>query len=286
MVADAPTLQRALESAAAALAAAGISEPRREAFRLFGDVLDRPVSALLLDRQQSLDPALATHLDGLVRRRAAGEPLAYVTGIAGFRHLLLRSDRRALIPRPETEGLVDRVLATGARGTVVDVGTGTGCIALALASEGRFARVIGVDRSADALSLAAENRRRTGIGIGIGLVRGDLIGAVRSRSVDVVVSNPPYLTQAEYLAVASSVRDYEPVEALPSGPDGLSATRTLAQDAGRVVVPGGWLMVEIAADRPAESAAQVAAAGWSEIRIESDLFARPRYLMARWRKHD
>lgn len=284
MVADLPTLQRALESASAVLGDAGVPEPRREALRLFGDVLDRSGPELLLDREQVLEPDLATHLDRLVRRRAAGEPLAYVTGTVGFRHLVLRSDRRALIPRPETEGLVDRVLATGAVGTVVDVGTGTGCIALALASERGFSRVVGVDRSADALSLAAENRRRTAIGVE--LIRGDLTGAIRSGSVDVVVSNPPYLTEAEYLAVDSSVRDFEPVMALASGSDGLSATRMLAVDAGRVVASGGWLIVEIAADRPVESAAQVAAAGWSEIRIESDLFARPRYLMARWRKHD
>ncbi len=284
MVAEPPTLQRALSAATAILAGAGVSEPRREALRLFSDVLDQPVPALLLDDRQVLAPEIAAHLDALVRRRAAGEPLAYVTGVVGFRHLVLRSDRRALIPRPETEGLVDRVLATGCRGTVVDIGAGTGCIALALASEGGFERVAAVDRSADALALAAENRRRTGIGIQ--LIRGDLTGAVRSRCVEVVVSNPPYLTQAEYLAVAASVRDYEPVEALSSGADGLSATRLLARDAGRVVVQGGWLVIEIAADRPAESAAQVAAAGWSDIRIESDLFARPRYLMARWRKHD
>lgn len=284
MVAEPPTLQRALSAATAILAGAGVPEPRREALRLFSDVLDQPVPALLLDDRQVLAPEMAAHLDALVRRRAAGEPLAYVTGVVGFRHLVLRSDRRALIPRPETEGLVDRVLATGCRGTVVDIGTGTGCIALALASEGGFERVAAIDRSADALALAALNRRRTGIGIQ--LIRGDLTGAVRSRCVEVVVSNPPYLTQAEYLAVAASVRDYEPVEALSSGADGLSATRLLARDAGRVVVQGGWLVIEIAADRPAESAAQVAAAGWSDIRIESDLFARPRYLMARWRKHD
>lgn len=284
MVAEPPTLQRALSAATAILAGAGVPEPRREALRLFSNVLDQPVPALLLDDRQVLAPEMAAHLDALVRRRAAGEPLAYVTGVVGFRHLVLRSDRRALIPRPETEGLVDRVLATGCRGTVVDIGTGTGCIALALASEGGFERVAAVDRSADALALAALNRHRTGIGIQ--LIRGDLTGAVRSRCVEVVVSNPPYLTQAEYLAVAASVRDYEPVEALSSGADGLSATRLLARDAGRVVVQGGWLVIEIAADRPAESAAQVAAAGWSDIRIESDLFARPRYLMARWRKHD
>lgn len=284
MVAEPPTLQRALSAATAILAGAGVPEPRREAVRLFSDVLDQPVPTLLLDDRQALAPEMAAHLDALARRRAAGEPLAYVTGVVGFRHLVLRSDRRALIPRPETEGLVDRVLATGCRGTVVDIGTGTGCIALALASEGGFERVAAVDRSADALALAALNRRRTGIGIQ--LIRGDLTGAVRSRCVEVVVSNPPYLTQAEYLAVAASVRDYEPVDALSSGADGLSATRLLARDAGRVVVPGGWLVIEIAADRPAESATQVAAAGWSDIRIESDLFARPRYLMARWRKHD
>lgn len=273
------TVQGALDRATAALASAGIAEPRREAVRLLADLLDWTPADVALGRGQVIEPDRRRWIDRAVARRAAGEPLPYVTGLAGFRRLVLRSDRRALVPRPETEGLIDRVLARRPRGRAVDVGTGTGCLALALAQEGGYDLVLGVDRSAEALSLAEANRRRTGLTVA--LVRADLLTANRPDSVDVVVSNPPYLTQAEYLALDPGVRDFEPEAALVSGEDGLDATRRLVHDAMVVVRGGGWLVVEIAADRPAESAAVAAGAGWTGIHIDDDLFGRPRYLVAR-----
>lgn len=273
------TVQGALDRATAALASAGIAEPRREAVRLLADLLDWSPADVALGRGQVIEPDRRRWIDRAVSRRAAGEPLPYVTGLAGFRRLVLRSDRRALIPRPETEGLIDRVLARRPRGRAVDVGTGTGCLALALAQEGGYDLVLGVDRSAEALSLAEANRRRTGLTVA--LVRADLLTANRPDSVDVVVSNPPYLTRAEYLALEPGVRDFEPEAALVSGDDGLDATRRLVYEAMVVVRGGGWLVLEIAADRPAESAAVAAGAGWTGIHIDDDLFGRPRYLVAR-----
>ena len=156
---------------------------------------------------------------------------------------MLRVDRRALIPRPETEGLVELVLARVRGGRVADVGTGTGCIALSLATEGTYAQVVGIELSSDALALAAENRRETGADVS--LVRGDLTHTLPPESFDALVSNPPYLTTGEYAALDRSVRDWEPELALTAGADGLAAIARLLEDGRRVLRPGGWVAIEI-----------------------------------------
>ena len=190
-----------------------------------------------------------------MRRRAAGEPLAHVTGRIGFRTLQLRSDRRALIPRPETEGLVDLVLARVRTGRIADIGTGSGCLALSLAAEGGFEQVWAVDSSAEALALARGeprgNRRQGGAD-----PRRPLRSRCATDSLDAVVSNPPYLTDGEYEALDPSVKQWEPAAALSSGPDGLDATSRLLSDARDVVRPGGWLALEVDCTRAARVAAQ------------------------------
>jgi release factor glutamine methyltransferase len=209
-------------------------------------------------------------------RRATGEPLPYVTGTVGFRNLVLASDPRALIPRPETEGLVDRALAVCPTGIAVDVGTGTGCVALALRQEGRYRSVVGIEIAPSTLGLAKENRRR--LGLDIELVHGDLLTAFRAETADVVVANPPYLSTVEYLAVDAGVRDYEPRGALVGGVDGLEPTREVLRQAATVVRRGGFVVIEVAADRARESGEIAARLGWRDVRIEDDLFGRPRYL--------
>lgn len=273
------TIGEAVRAAAGLLRQATIPAPEREAWRIWADLQDEAPGRGQLDSGEVADPAVVRRLEVAIRRRAAGEPLPYVTGLAGFRRLTLRADRRALIPRPETEGLVDLVLARVPAGRVADVGTGTGCIALALADEGGYDAVVGVDRSADALALAAENRGRTGLPVA--LVQGDLTSALGTESCDAVVANPPYLTTAEYEALEPGVRDFEPVEALASGEDGLVATRRLLGDAGRVLRPSGWMALEIDSSR-ADTAARLAfAAGLDSVAILDDLFGRARYLLAR-----
>ena len=260
------------------LAAAGIEQPRREASRLWVAVGGRP--AALPDAADALDAgARNTAFDRAVARRASGEPLAHVAGVAGFRHFELVSDRRALIPRPETEGLVELVLARAGSGVVADIGTGTGCIALSLAAEGSYRRVIGVDRSADALALAAENVRRTSVEVT--LIRGDLATALGAGSVDALVSNPPYLSDAEYADLDRSVKDWEPGLALVSGPDGLDATARLLDDGRRVMRPGGWLALEVDCSRAAEAGRRASALGWNDVAVFNDPFGRERYLLAR-----
>jgi release factor glutamine methyltransferase len=280
MISDLGVSRRALLAAAAdLLAAAGSAEPRREALRLWGELAEGHPGEALLGPEQPAAPAFASRLLEAARRRASGEPLAHIAGRAGFRRLVLSCDRRALIPRPETEGLVDLLLPRARGGRVADVGTGTGALALSLAQEGGFDRVLGVDLSADALALAAENRSATGLGIH--LVRGDLCHPVASDSLDALVSNPPYLTDREYAALDQSVRAWEPAVALASGPAGMDATARLLDDGRRVLRPGGWVAIEVDCTRAGECARRAGELGWSEIAIHADLFGRERYLLAR-----
>ncbi len=275
----AATLDRLVAHAGLRLKAAGIADPRREAWRIWADLkgLSSHTGSILSD--EAVPGGEAERFRNAVDRRAGGEPLPYVTGLAGFRELTLHADRRALIPRPETEGLVELLLARVPGGRVADIGTGTGCIALALADEGRYDQILAVDRSREALALAAENRAVTRLGID--LIHGDLLEGLGTATLDAVVSNPPYLSDSEYAALDPSVRLWEPELALASGPDGLVATRQLLLDGARVVRPGGWIALEIDATRGAESARLAEEAGWSDIAVHDDLFGRARYLLAR-----
>ena len=273
------TAEAALEQAAAALRAAGVADPRREAARLAEAAWRLDQGQARLRRERVLSADEATRLVGLVRRRAAGEPLAHVAGHAGFRRLVLASDARALIPRPETEGLVALVLERMAEGIVADVCTGSGCIALSLAQEGRYERVIGTDCSGEALDLARENARRAGLAVEWRL--GDLLEPLEGERLDVLVANPPYLTREEYATLEPAVRAWEPRLALESGEDGLAATRELLRAGLDVVRPGGWIALEVDCHRAADVARLAAGFGWVGPAVHQDLFDRARFVLAR-----
>jgi len=206
-------------------------------------------------------------------------PLPYIVGWTGFRHLVLKTDRRALVPRPETEGLVDLALLRVREGIVADVGTGSGALALSLAGEGGFTEVIGTDISGAALDLARENGVRTRQAVS--WRQGDLLAPLQGERLDLLVSNPPYLSTLEYDALERGVRDHEPATALIGGLDGMEFYRRLLAEAPAVLAPGGWIALEIDARRPEASSAIAVAHGWSDVRIFDDLFGRPRYLLAR-----
>ena len=257
----------------------GSGEPRREALRIWSDLSSGGPAAVVLCGEEPVGADRVCRFDAAVARRARGEPLAHVTGWTGFRMLSLVSDGRALIPRPETEGLVDLLLQRVRTGRVVDVGTGSGCIALSLAQEGEFAEIAAVDRSREALALARVNR--DSLGLRVSLALGDLCSPFRSGVFDALISNPPYLTVAEYAALEGSVRDWEPAVALVSGDDGMVATVRLLKDGREVLRPGGWLALEVDCSRARAAAARACALGWYDVTVHVDLFGRERYLLAR-----
>ena len=205
--------------------------------------------------------------------------MSHVTGWSGFRRLSLRSDRRALIPRPETEGLVELLLKRVQTGRVADLGTGSGCIALSLALEGSFREIVGLDCSAEALELARLNRDLAGVQVS--LVQGDLCEPLGLGAFDALVSNPPYLTTAEYSGLDGAVRDWEPGLALVSGEDGLDATMRLLREGQNVLRPGGWLALELDCSRAGAVAGEACTRGWESVSVHVDLFGRERYLLAR-----
>ena len=272
-------LRALLEDAVLRLQAGGIAEPRREARRLWADLQGHSRAEVLPLRDDPVDQSLRGRYEAAVLRLAAGEPIQYVTGIAGFRRLTLASDRRALIPRPETEGLVELVLARVSHGRIADIGTGSGCIALSLADEGGFDQVVGVDRSPEALALARENRDR--LSLPVEFVEGDLCEPLRGERWDALVSNPPYLTSGEYQGMDRSVRNWEPEGALSDGPDGLATTRRLVVQARDVVRTGGLLGLEVDCSRAPAVAGLATEAGWVDVSVYEDLFGRARYVLAR-----
>ena len=259
---------------------AGVADARRQALRIWAELQGISLGESLLTTGVVVDPRRAALYREAIRRRAAGEPLPYVTGTVGFRHLTLQSDRRALIPRPETEGLVELLLQRIRKGTILDVGTGSGCIALSLAHEGEFASIVALDSSADALALARLNHQLVGSHRTVHFVRGDLGTAIAPGSLDAMISNPPYLMLSEYANLDPSVRDWEPALALKAGADGMDQTTRLLHDGSAWVRPGGWLALELDCSRANAAVSLAAGNGWHNVSLHLDLFGRERYLLA------
>ena len=282
-----PSVARTLEAAVERLRRAGLERARAEATALWAAVEGVPPGAVWLHRDVEPPDAVAARFWEAVERRASGVPFAYAVGRVSFRHLDLKLDPRALIPRPETEGLVDLVLSccrkqglgAGAWGLGADVGTGCGCIALALATEGCFERVVGVEQSAAAAALARENAALVAPRVPVEVREGDLLAPLAGEQCRVIVANPPYLTEDEYARLDPAVREFEPREALVSGVDGLDATRRLLAGAQTVLVPGGLLALEVDERRATAVSALAREHGWSAT-IHQDLFGRDRYLLA------
>jgi release factor glutamine methyltransferase len=261
------------------LRAAEVPSPRVDAEILVGEVLGLPRSALYSSRRELTDPE-AAELRGLLDRRVAREPLAYILGEWGFRRLLLKVDGRALIPRPETEVLVDRCLrflADLAEPRVLDVGVGSGAIALALADEHPGARVIALDRSPQALSLARENLTRASVNGRVTLLEGDLLADVDG-SFDLVVSNPPYVSAAEYEHLQPEIRLYEPYEALV----GLGVGARIAEQSRSHLRRGGKLALECGDGQAGDLVASLQALGYSDVLATPDLAGRDRVVEATW----
>jgi len=283
------TIARALTAAIARLGATSPA-PRSDAEELLSRLLGLGRGELALARGRELTEREATMLEAWVTRRERGEPVQYITGRAAFRHLDLAVRPGVLVPRPETEGLVEAVLGVladeGARWSaprVLDLGTGSGAIALAIASEWPSARVTATDASATALEQARANAAGLGLEERVRFAHGDWLEAVDAdQRFEVIVSNPPYVAQHEAALLPRDVRDWEPPEALYSGSSGLEALRAIIEDAPRHLVARGLLALELAEARAEEVAAWFDGAhDWSDARLLEDLAGRPRVLLAR-----
>lgn len=261
-----------------------VDDPAGEARELLAALHDAPRSWATLHANDLVVDLLIDAAEDAVTRRAAGAPMGYATGRAAFRHLFLHVDERVLIPRPETEELVSLALPLiTARSIVVDVGTGSGAIALALAHESPAARIIGTDISADAIDVAEMNARallrqqfaRTEF------LLGNLLEPIGDAHVDLVISNPPYISARERMDLPVAVRDWEPALALFGGDDGMDIIRALVSQAGQRLTEGGYLLCEIDSRRANEAMACVTGPVWDEARVVADAFGRDRFVVSR-----
>lgn len=314
---DAPSLRETLRGLRRELTAAGIESPAPEAERLLALVLDVDRARLAIEADAPLPAEAAAELARQLARRTAGEPLQYIEGTVAFRQLVLRADVRALIPRPETEQLVELIVREQREGrasrgvravarpraepagpapaplpeaadAALDIGTGSGAIALSLVYEGLARRVVAVDVSEAALAQARENRELADIGpdrVELRLSGADPFGALADHErFDLLVSNPPYVCDDAIRGLPPEVRDHEPWAALAGGSDGLDLVRTIAARAPEHLSAGARLFLEVGADqRSAAVALFERDPAWEAVRSHPDLSGRDRFLTARRR---
>ena len=260
---------------------AGVSEsPRLDAEILLGRAIDMPRSYLFAHPEDVPDEAAVERFERTVERRVAGEPMAYIMGVREFWSMELMVTPATLVPRPETELLVDRALGhipRRAEYRVLDLGTGSGAIALAIARERPLCHVVAVDVSADALAVAEQNAHHLDLA-NIEFRRGNWVSPVRNETFDLIVSNPPYVADED---PALDALRHEPAGALAAGADGLDAIRTLADRCRDVISPGAPLLIEHGAEQETEVRGVLAAHDWVEIECHKDYAGLPRVTAAR-----
>ena len=266
------------------LAGARVPDADREARDIIAAVVDMPRFWPSMHREASLDVCVCERAWDAARKRASGAPFAYAVGRAAFRHLTLDVDERVLIPRQETEVLVECILARAQHGVVIDVGTGSGAIALALATEGRYSRVIATDVSQEALACAHTNvaRLSQALRAPVELRHGSLLAPVRGERASVLASNPPYISYDEAATLPASVRDWEPPLALFAARNGMASIERIIRDGASILESDGLLALEIDARR-ASLAAEIAMSDgrYRDVSVERDLAGRERILLAR-----
>ncbi len=279
------TLLEVIQKTTDFFAAKGIESARLNAELLIGHALGLKRMQLYLQFERVLPEADLEKIRPLVKRRSQREPLQYIVGDTEWAGLRLKVDRRALIPRHETELLIDLICERQATPPlrILDLGTGTGAIALALAKRYESAAVTAVDFSADALALAVENGRALELTARVEFVRSSWYDSLAAdgEPYDLIVSNPPYLTAEETAAAEPEVRVHEPVSALTSADQGLADLRTIIAGAARFLTPGGLLALETGIAQHAELLALLATAGLVATESVRDLTDRDRFVFAR-----
>ena len=299
------TLRESLDAGAARLSSGPHpARARRDAETLLLHLTGKNRAWLLAHLDDPFGGCTAVQFAALLNRRLTGEPIQYITGEAEFYGLPFHVTPAVLIPRPETEHLVEQAIALATimpgapsmesaiserhgwetssvsawAGSILDVGTGSGVIAVTLAHHLPHARITAIDLSADALRIAEENAKRNHVAIRF--LQGDLLAPVSSETFDLIVSNPPYVSSADRDALDVEVRDFEPAQALFADDDGLEVYRRLIPAAFRSLAPGGFLVLEIGCGQSDAVNTLLAAAGFQQIHITPDLQGIPRVLTA------
>lgn len=277
-------IAEALREASQALQGGGVPESRREAGSLLSFIIARDRTFLISHAEDHLDEHSLDQFREAVERRAAGEPLQYITGLQGFFGREFRVTPDVLIPRPETELLVEAALELFGRDTapfICDVGTGSGCIAVTLLCEISAARAVALDKSPEALEIAKFNAARLSVADRALFVVSDCFESLDSHEYqfDLIASNPPYVSAGVLAGLQREVRDHEPLVALSPGPDGLSMIRRLLQEAPAFLKPNGYLIMEIGFDQGEKVQSLVDADVWRSLELRPDLQGIPRIVI-------
>ena len=285
---SAPSAQRLLERGASELREAGVREARFEAELLLRHALGWSREALFARLHEPAGAEAAGHYFQLLERRRGRVPIQHILGTQEFYGLSFRVTPSVLIPRPETEGVVEEALAElsahpRSAPRIADVGCGSGCIAIAVAHERPEATLLAIDASAAALAVARENAAAHGVESRVTFLHGDLLAPIQERgeTLDLVVSNPPYVLDADIEGLAPEVKEHEPRMALAGGLDGLSTITRLIDGLDSVLGPGGVLVMEIGQGQDREVAERILSAGLDLLRIVPDLSRIPRVVVAR-----
>lgn len=283
----------ALQNASEALSHAGVPESRKEARSLLAHVLDVDWAVLITTPEKLIDDSSLNHFQELVARRTTGEPAQYITRSQDFYGRRFEVNPDVLIPRPETEGLIETALpflsSHGSPFWICDVGTGSGCIAITLLCENPFAHAIGVDISEAALEVAKRNARAHDVTNRISFIQSDCFDALtHDVAFDLIVSNPPYVSAKILSGLQREVRDHEPRVALTPGDDGLAIIRRLINEAPPFLRPRGRLVIEIGFDQSDAIPTLLDSKVWQLERIEPDLQQIPRIVVLKKlpRDHD
>lgn len=257
---------------------------RRDAETLLQQATAKSRAWLIAHAEDHFAGCAAIGYATLLARRARGEPIQYITGEAEFYGLLFRVTREVLIPRPETEHVVEKVIELAAglvHPRIVDIGAGSGAIAVAVARHLPQASITATELSLPALEIARENAARNAVAARIRFLHGDLLSPVAGGLFDMVVSNPPYVAEADGATLAVEVREFEPAAALFAGGDGLDLYRRLIPQGCAALVPGGWMVLEIGYGQQAPIHALLEQNGFGEIAFTPDLRGIPRVVAAR-----
>src|SRR5689334_20377877 len=278
------SIAEVLRAASEMLDRTGVPESRREAGSLLSFVIGKDRTFLISHAEDELDEQQVDQFRAVVERRAAGEPLQYITGVQDFFGREFRVTPDVLIPRPETELLIEAALEVNAAATLIcDVGTGSGCIALTLLCELNHARAIALDKSPAALEVAKFNAEKLSVADRAEFIVSDCFDSLEQRDFDLIVSNPPYVSAGVLAGLQREVRDHEPLIALSPGPDGLSVIRRLIQEAPAFLKQHGHLMMEIGFDQGEAVQQLIDANVWQLLDIRPDLQCIPRIVVLRKR---